>query len=95
MRVVLEQREGAIVIPQRSVIEIQGAKMALVVGADNKVAMRTLTITDRTPDSFVVGAGLEEGERVIVEGVNKVRPGIVVAPTVATAAPASRDTKDR
>ena len=45
--------------------------------------MRTLTIADRTTDSFVVSAGLEEGERVIVEGVIKVRPGIVVAPTPA------------
>jgi membrane fusion protein, multidrug efflux system len=81
--VVLEQREGAILIPQRSVVEIQGAKMALVVGADNKVAMRTVTVTDRTKDSFVIGSGLEEGERVVVEGVGKVRPGIVVAPTTA------------
>ena len=92
--VVLEHRSGAIVIPQRSVVEIQGAKMALVVGADNKVAMRSLTITDRTPDSFVVSEGLKEGERVVVEGVGKVRPGIVVAP-VAAAAPANPDNKDR
>jgi membrane fusion protein (multidrug efflux system) len=90
--VVLEQREGAIVIPQRSVIEIQGAKMALVVGPDNKVAMRSVTITDRTKDEYVIGAGLQEGERVVVEGVNKVRPGIVVAPHMAEPAnPESRN----
>jgi membrane fusion protein (multidrug efflux system) len=91
VRVVLEQREGAIVIPQRSVVEIQGAKMALVVGPDDKVAMRTLTITDRTSDSFVIGAGLEAGERVIVEGVGKVRPGTVVAPVAAAASRAAQD----
>jgi membrane fusion protein, multidrug efflux system len=85
VRVVLEEREGAIVIPQRSVVEIQGAQIALVVDAANKVVMRTLTIADRTKDSFVVSAGLEEGERVIVEGVIKVRPGMVVSPTPAPA----------
>jgi membrane fusion protein, multidrug efflux system len=83
--VVLEERKDAIVIPQRSVLEIQGAKMALVVDAQNRVTMRTLTISDRTKDEFVVSAGLQEGERVIVEGVNKVRPGIVVAPFTAPA----------
>jgi membrane fusion protein (multidrug efflux system) len=85
IRVVLELREGAILIPQRSVLEIQGAKMALVVGPDNKVAMRSLTITDRTADEFVVGSGIEEGERVVFEGLGKVRPGLVVVPTVAPA----------
>jgi membrane fusion protein (multidrug efflux system) len=83
VRVVLEEREGAILIPQRSVVEIQGAQIALVVDAANKVVMRTLTIADRTKDSFVVTSGLEEGERVIVEGVIKVRPGMTVSPTPA------------
>jgi membrane fusion protein (multidrug efflux system) len=78
--VALEQRENAILIPQRSVKEIQGAQTVLIVDKDNKVAMRTITITDRVDDSFVVGSGIEAGELVIVEGVGKVRPGIVVAP---------------
>jgi membrane fusion protein, multidrug efflux system len=83
--VVLAQRENSIVIPQRSVLEIQGTKMALVVGPDNKVVMRSVTIGDRTPEGFVVTSGLEAGERVIVEGVIKVRPGMLVNPVTAGA----------
>jgi membrane fusion protein, multidrug efflux system len=45
--------------------------------------MRSLTISDRTKDEFVVSEGLQEGERVVVEGVNKGRPGIVVNPHLA------------
>jgi membrane fusion protein (multidrug efflux system) len=86
--VALEQRENAILIPQRAVKEIQGAQTVLVVDEGNKVAMRTITVSDRTEDSFVVGSGLQEGERIIVEGVGKVRPGIVVVPVAA--APESR-----
>jgi membrane fusion protein (multidrug efflux system) len=89
--VVLEQRVGAIVIPQRCVKEIQGAQVVLVVGSGDKVAMRTITITDRTQDSFVVGSGLEAGERVIVEGHAKVRPGLVVVPMPAPRGAAARD----
>jgi membrane fusion protein, multidrug efflux system len=50
----------------------------MVVGDDNKVAMRTLTLRQPYQDFYIVSAGLKPGERVIVEGLQKVRPGLVV-----------------
>jgi len=81
IRVVLEERENAILVPQRSVQEIQGAKAVLVVGQDNKVALRTIAASERSGDFFIVTEGVKPGERVVVEGIQKARPGTVVSPT--------------
>jgi multidrug efflux pump subunit AcrA (membrane-fusion protein) len=60
----------------------------LVVDQDNKAAVRTITIGSRYEQYYVVSHGLEPGERVIVEGQQKVRPGMIVLPTMP---PASGD----
>lgn len=75
--------ENALLVPQRAVTELQDAKAVYVVGPDGKVAMRTVQVTDRFENFFVVTGGVKPGERIIVEGVIKVRPGIVVQPTAA------------
>ena len=87
VRAVVEERPDAILVPQTAVQEIQGAKSVLVVGADNKVVLRTVTFGERIGDLTIATRGLEPGERVIVEGLQKVRPGIQVKPTLAAAAP--------
>ena len=61
---------------------MQSAKYVLVVGSDNKVSQRTIKVSDRYEDSYIVTEGLKAGERVVTEGVQKIRPGMVVNPTV-------------
>jgi membrane fusion protein (multidrug efflux system) len=87
VRAVVEERPDAILVPQAAVQEIQGAKSVLVVGAEDKVVLRTVTLGERIGDLIIATRGLEAGERVIVEGVQKVRPGMQVKPTTAEAAP--------
>jgi len=74
-------RQDAILVPQVAVQELQSAKYVLVVDPDNKIVQRTITVGDRIDDSFIVTDGLKAGERVVTEGVQKVRPGMVVKPT--------------
>lgn len=81
VRVAAEERPDAILVPAVAVQELQSAKYVLIVGSDNKVSQRTITVSDRYEDSFIVTEGLKAGERVVTEGVQKVRPGMVVKPT--------------
>jgi membrane fusion protein (multidrug efflux system) len=83
VRVVMEERPNAILVPQRAVREVQGAKSVLVVGADNMVALRTITPAGSAGEFLVVSAGVTPGERVIVEGIQKARPGTKVSPSAA------------
>lgn len=78
VRAITEEVPDAILVPQVAVQDLQGAKTVMVVGDDNKVAMRTLTLRQPYQDYYIVGAGIKPGERVIVEGIQKVRPGLVV-----------------
>jgi len=86
VRAITEEVPDAILVPQVAVQDLQGAKTAMVVGEDNKVAMRTLTLRQPYQDFYIVTAGLKAGERVIVEGLQKVRPGIVVKAELRPAA---------
>ena len=92
VRGVIDERPDAVLVPQLAVQEEQGAKTVLVVGDGDKVALRSVTLDERIGDLYIVTAGLKRGERVIVEGVQKVRPGMQVKPELkpATAAPAGR-----
>ena len=78
VRAVTEEVPNAILVPQVAVQDLQGAKTVMVVGEDGKVAMRTLTLRQPYQDFYIVAAGINPGERVIVEGIQKVRPGVVV-----------------
>lgn len=84
LRVAVAQRENAIVIPQRAIQELQGAKTVMVVDGDNKVSLRTVKVGERADKDVVVLEGLSSGERVIVEGMQKVRPGGQVNPSTAS-----------
>src|SRR5215207_4796901 len=86
LRAVVAERENAILVPQRAIQEMQGAKTVLVVDAQNKVSVRTVSVGDKTDTYFVVLQGLEPGERVIVEGMQKVKPGAEVTPSAGEAA---------
>lgn len=82
VRAVLEEKPSAVLVPQRAVTELQSVKSVLVVGSDNKVSLKSITLGDRYEQYFVVNDGLNGGERVIVEGQLKVRPGMTVTPTL-------------
>lgn len=82
VRAVLGRQEtvDALMIPQAAVQEDQAGKFVMVVGPDNKVEQRRITTGQAEEGTLVVTGGLEPDERVIVEGIQKVRPGIVVEP---------------
>jgi len=75
--------EQALVVPQQAIQIDQGGTYVLVVDADNKVQARRFKSAPAIDGLVPVQEGLSEGERVITDGVQKVRPGIVVAPTEA------------
>ena len=71
--------ENAFLVPQVGVThDPKGQATALVVGPDNKVALRTLQLRGTRGDQWIVEGGLDDGDRVIVAGVQKVQPGAVV-----------------
>jgi membrane fusion protein (multidrug efflux system) len=80
VRAVVEEVPNAVLVPQLAIQELQGNKAVLVVGAGDKAAARPVTLGDRYQQFYVVTRGLEGGERVIVEGGQKVQPGMQVAP---------------
>lgn len=72
-------RNDALLVPQQGVTRNpRGEATALVVGADDKVELRTLTATQAIGDKWLVTAGLKAGDRVIVTGLQKIRPGAQV-----------------
>src|SRR5216684_4326700 len=77
---------GALLIPQRAVIELQGSHQVAVVGNDNKVSIRPVTVGERVGNLWIVTEGLKPGERVIVEGLMKVRDGAPVKAVPADSA---------
>lgn len=93
VRVAASIQKGALLVPQRSVTEVQGKYMVAVVGADNKVDIRTVKTAERIDSQWIISEGLKPGERVIVEGIQKVRPGMPVRPVVYAKAPATPEAK--
>ena len=81
VRGVIDTAENAILVPQLAVMEQQSAKTVYVVEDGNKVAVRTVVLGERFENLTIVKEGLKPGERVITEGMQKVRPGMTVAPT--------------
>lgn len=74
---------GALLVPQRSVMETQGTYQVVVVGSDNKASIRAITTGERVGQMWIVTSGLKPGEQVIVEGVQKAREGTPVTPKKA------------
>ena len=85
VRGVAEERTGALVVPQRAVMEIQGLYQLAVVGDDGMVEIRQVEMGPRVDDEWIVNSGLQTGERVALEGLQRLRPG---AKVVAKPAPA-------
>ena len=73
--------ENALLVPQKAVTEIQSTKVVYIVGQDNKVALRSVTLGERVGQDYIVTDGVKAGERIIIEGIQKARPGATVNPT--------------
>ena len=80
VRAVTEIRKGALLVPQRAVSELQGTYQVAVVGADNRVSIRTVQTGARIGTMWIIDKGLNAGERVVAEGSGRVRNGSLVAP---------------
>jgi len=88
VRVLFETLPQALLVPQRAIKEIQGLYQLAVVGTDNKVSMRMVKPGQRLEDGlWVITEGLQSGEQVIVEGLQRVRDGAEVTPTLAAPEP--------
>jgi membrane fusion protein (multidrug efflux system) len=94
VRLPITTRKNAIVIPQRSVQELQGTYNVFVVGPDSVAQTREIKVANRSGSNWIVAAGLEPADRIVVEGLQKVRPGTKVRPTTATAMAPSDSTTE-
>lgn len=80
VRAVTRTKQGALLVPQRAITELQGRYQLAVVGPENKVEIRPVRVAERTGNLWVIEEGLQAGERVIVEGLQKVKAGSTVNP---------------
>jgi membrane fusion protein (multidrug efflux system) len=83
--------ENVVVIPRKAISELQGLFRVYVVDAAGQVAVKEITLGPKTGDDVVVEAGLDAGETVIVEGIQKVRPGMTVEPVPAGSTAAAQE----
>lgn len=89
VRVAINEKKGAILVPQRAVTELQGIYNVAVVKPDDTVDLRMVKAAERIGSLRVIDEGLKAGERIVVEGVQKVRAGSKVKPVPAPADPES------
>ena len=75
VRFVADMKKGALVIPQEAVSELQGSYQVIAVGEDNKASVQPVKMGERLGPMWEVLEGLKPGDKVIVQGIQKVRPG--------------------
>ena len=73
VRALLDTEKNALLVPQRAVADMQGRYLIAVVGADNKVSIRPVTAGERSGEQWVITGTLKAGDRVVAEGIQKVR----------------------
>ncbi|MGC2130087.1 MAG: efflux RND transporter periplasmic adaptor subunit, partial [Candidatus Aquilonibacter sp.] len=78
VRVTIENKSGALLVPQTAITKSQGVDTVYVVDDKNEVVLRSVTLGAQYKQSFVAQSGLKAGERVIIEGTQKVTPGAKV-----------------
>lgn len=81
IRALTSMENGALLVPQKAVTELQGGYQVALVGADNKVKVQPVEVGSRVGDLWIITKGLKLGERVVSEGTSKVRDGSPVNPT--------------
>jgi len=94
VRVQRGEAERRLMIPQQSVLEDMQGRYVFIIGEDSKVARKNLTLGQREGAYWVVESGLEEGDRVIVNGIQKVRSAMTVSATPVTSLPHETGSKE-
>ncbi len=90
VRAAVRIRPDALLVPQRAVSELQGGYQVAALDDQNKVSIRTVKVGERVGTEWIIAEGLKPGERVVAEGVQKMRPGMQVNPK-----PFAAETKGR
>ncbi|MBX3389317.1 MAG: efflux RND transporter periplasmic adaptor subunit [Phycisphaeraceae bacterium] len=80
IRTVVRTQKDVLLVPQRAVIEVQGLYQIMVLDHENKVSVRPITTGERIGSDWIILTGVEAGDTILVEGQQKVRPGMVAAP---------------
>ncbi len=93
IRTILETVKDGILVPQRCIMELQGLYRVYVVGGGDKIEEREVTVGPTMGSHWLIREGLKPGERLVYEGLQKVRDGMVVKPVVQSITPASSKEK--
>jgi membrane fusion protein (multidrug efflux system) len=76
--------KGALLVPQSAVLNMQGRYLIAVVGADNKVSIRPVMAGETIGQQWVITGNVKPGDRVVAEGIQKIRDGMEVNPVPYT-----------
>lgn len=82
VRVLIAQQEEAVVVPTRGVIDVQGMKSIYKVGEDGKLINQPITLGYEVDDLVIVSEGLNKNDMIVVDGIRRIRPGMVIKPIV-------------
>jgi membrane fusion protein (multidrug efflux system) len=88
VRIQTRLAKNTLLVPERSVMETQGTYQVVLVGADNKANIRPVKVGDRVGEKWIITDGVKAGERVVVEGLQKVKEGMAVNPKSVPPQPA-------
>jgi membrane fusion protein (multidrug efflux system) len=80
LRAPVTVHQGALLVPQRAVTELQGSYQVAVVTSDNKVELRPVTVGQTVGSQWIITQGLKPGEQVVAEGLQKLKGGAAVRP---------------
>jgi len=80
VRVITEIKQGALLVPQRAVTELQGTYQIAVISSNNTVEIRPVQVSERIGNLWIVDEGLHPNEQVVAEGVQKLMEGMTVTP---------------
>jgi membrane fusion protein (multidrug efflux system) len=83
VRAMIEERKNALAVPQKAVMETQGLFQLAVVAADGRVELRRVEMGPRVDGEWIVESGLQAGERIALEGLQRLRSGMKVIPAKA------------
>jgi membrane fusion protein, multidrug efflux system len=91
-RLLVDQKNGALLVPQRAVLELQNLRSVAVVSADNKVTFRNVKVGPRVDTLWVIEEGLQPGDQIVAEGLQAVSDGVTVRTKPLAAKEAVRTT---
>jgi len=93
VRIKMRVVKDAIMIPQRCVMEVQGLHNVFVVDSNNTIQSRSIQVGNKVGSSWMITEGLKPGEKVVYEGLQRVKEGVVVKATAAQLEPINKDKK--